>query len=86
MAVCLPRYLGPVESLPVGMWCGDDKHHIVRCPSCGGTDPLTVVDDDVMTGGRRYVVNAVGVVAPEYRCPTITCNWSSWIVLESLST
>ena len=81
MADVLPRYYGPVEQLPAGMWCDSQRWitahptvaDVIRCPSCGGIDHVRLA----------YDVDPAGVVTPEYRCPTTTCGWRAWIVLDS---
>lgn len=74
MGRCLPRYLGCVELLPIGMWTLDarDTRPAVRCPLCGGIDHVE----------GRYHVGATGVVTPEYGCQTATCCWRAWLTLE----
>lgn len=72
MAVCLPRYLGPVETLPAGMWAMSTRGPVVACRGCGGIDYIDIDH-----------IGASGVVTPRHDCPTVTCSASDFVVLES---
>jgi len=73
VAVCLPRYLGPVETLPAGMWVMSARGPVVSCRGCGS--PMLV-------DARRVGVS--GVVTPRVDCETVTCSVNdAWLTLES---
>lgn len=81
MGLRLQRHLGTRDGLLPGQFCTDFLKHApgrmclvhVCCPGCGGIDALS----------PDHLVERGGQVSPAWKCPTATCPFWEWLVLES---
>ncbi len=67
-----PAGLDPGQYTTVG--CGEivAARVVLRCPECGGFDAI----------GAEHDIQADGRVVPSWKCPTVTCSASLWLVLD----
>jgi hypothetical protein len=68
----LQRHLGALGSIDPGQYAVDKPCIFVSCPACGCVDDISVTHE----------VNIGGVVAPRWKCPTVTCSFHEFLSLD----
>jgi hypothetical protein len=77
VAVRLQRHLGRVESLEPAQYTVETTTGLpaVCCPGCSTITDLTL----------KHAIDEGGRVTPAWKCPTETCSFFDYIVLEDFS-
>ncbi len=76
MAITLPRWMGPVETLVTGMFTVNtqDDRAVLSCPMCSTQFTLPPRCGIDQAGRTQYAV----------RCESDTCSFWDFVLLESI--